>query len=195
MHLLSNNKVLLLLPRTIFFLALIVLCACTAQAQRVRTLNPNDSISADKSSPDSPSHSTLSSPEEEMMARREIKFREKARQENLDRAHEAAQLGAQLHDAYVKNSSLSREDWKKLERLEKLTRRVRSEVGGADDEAAQERETPHQIDDALARIAALSEEMSKGVEKTPRQVISMPLIEKTNELLGVIRFVRNTTTH
>jgi hypothetical protein len=181
-----------MLSRTIFMALLLLLCSLAAQAQTSRPSTPIDSMSADKSSPDSRPN-MVGSPEEEMMARRAIKYAEKERQDNLERAREAAQIGASLHDNFLKNRSLSREDLKKLDRLEKVTRKIRSEAGGSDDEE-ELKDAPQKLDTALERIASVSEAVHKGVENTPRQVVSAEVIERTNELLEIIRYVR-TMSH
>jgi hypothetical protein len=149
-------------------------------------------MSADKSSPDFRRNSTLGSPEEEMLARRALKYAEKERQDNLLRAREAAQLGAELHDSFLKNKSLTREDFKKLDRLEKVTRKIRSQAGGSDDDEDL-KDVPQQLDATLSRIAEVSESVRKGVENTPRQVVSAEVIENTNELLEIIRHLRTLT--
>lgn len=127
-----------------------------------------------------------------MLARRELKFAEKERRDNLERAREAAQLGTEVQNAFLKNQTLSRTEIKKIERLEKLTRRIRDEAGGSDGDVTIEN-PPRQLDSALQRIAELSEVLRQGVEKTPRQVVSALVIERTNELLEIIRFVRAMT--
>lgn len=129
----------------------------------------------------------------EMRARRELKAAEKEHQENLDRAQEAAHLGTELRDAYTNNRSIGREELKKLERLEKLTRRIRSEAGGSDDKDSSVEKAPPQLETAVSRLAEISEEMRKRVEKTPRQVVSASVIERANELLDIITYIRNQT--
>ena len=126
----------------------------------------------------------------EMRARRDIKAAEKDHQNNLDRAREAAQISADLRDAYMNNKSLGRAELKKLERLEKITRHIRSEAGGSDDRDSIIEKPTTQLESALSRLAEVSEEIRKGVEKTPRQVISAPVIEHSNELLDIIAFIR-----
>ncbi|HEY0003561.1 MAG TPA: hypothetical protein VGB17_02030 [Pyrinomonadaceae bacterium] len=170
---------------------LLFLFSGSAFGQSTQLPNPIDRISADKSSPNS-SQTRLGSPEEEMLMRSEIKSREKARTENLQRAREAAQLGVELRDTYIKHKALSREDWKKLERMEKLARRIRSEAGGSGDDETL-KDVPQRLETALERAAEVSEEMRKGVEKTPRQVISMTVIERANELIEIIRLIRAFT--
>ena len=129
-------------------------------------------------------------PEAEMLARREIKAAEKEERENLERAHEAAQLSAEINNAYLKNQSLSRAEFKKLERLGKLTRRIREYAGGTDGEVTIDN-VPHELKTALEKLTEHCEALLKEVEKTPRQVISASVIERTNQLLEIIRYVRS----
>jgi hypothetical protein len=131
----------------------------------------------------------VGSPEEEMLARRDVRVAEKEHQENLERAREAAQLSTEIRDSFLHNKALGRAEEKKLERLEKLTRKIRSEAGGSDGEVTLE-DVPTQMEPALVRMAEVTDKMRKVVEKTPRQVISAATIERANELLEIIRYVR-----
>ena len=76
----------------------------------------------------------MTSIEEEMRAKRAIKFAEKEYQENIERARELADLGSKLGESFKKNECFDREDWKRLDRLEKLTKAIRSAAGGSDSE-------------------------------------------------------------
>lgn len=131
----------------------------------------------------------LGSPAREMRARLEIERAEKLRRENLERAREVAQLGTELRDAFISHKTLDRAEVKKLERLEKLTRRIRSEAGGSDDEEPL-KDAPSGMEVAMTRIAEISAGLRKGVEKTPRLVVSASVIEQANQLLELISFVR-----
>ena len=188
-----------MLLRTLFLLVLVMTLNCVAQAQSRRPIrppqNPNDEISAEKSSPRrNPRRADimLGSPEEEMIVRQDLKAAEKDHQENLERAREATQLGTEIRDAYLSNKALGRDEVKKLERLEKITRKIRSEAGGSDGDVALEN-PPVQIEPALTRLAEISDKLRNGVEKTPRQVISASVIERANELLEIIRYIRTFT--
>jgi len=68
----------------------------------------------------------MTSIEEEMRAKRALKYAEKEYRENIDRAHELADLGSQLGECFKKTQQLDRESFKKLDRLEKLTRAIRN---------------------------------------------------------------------
>jgi mRNA-degrading endonuclease RelE of RelBE toxin-antitoxin system len=80
---------------------------------------------------------------------------------------------------------------KKLERLEKVTRKIRSQAGGSDGDDEDE-QPPAQMDAALKRLSEASTELRKAVEKTPRQVVSATVIERANEILEIVRFLRNS---
>ena len=175
---------------------LAVFFACSAlvgmgQAQ-VPPQNSNDSGSADKNARPGDSKTMTGTPEAEMLARSEIKAAEKEYKENLDRAREAAQLSTEIRDAFSNTKAFSRTEQKKLERLEKITRKLRNGAGGSDAELT-DAEAPSLLEPALARLAELTDKLRKGVEKTPRQVISAAVIERANEVLEIIRAVRSIT--
>lgn len=178
-----------MLFRTLLFLSLLAVGAICVQAQ-TRPGSTSSAMSAADSRPgDSPRVGDLGTPEDEMRARNEIRIAEKERQENLERAREAASLGAEIRDGFLKNKGFSTAEIKKLERLEKLARRIRSRAGGEDDDEPLNN-VPASLEPAVTRLADTSEALSKGVEKTPRMVISTTVIERANELLEIIRFIR-----
>jgi myosin heavy subunit len=127
--------------------------------------------------------------EEEMIKRREIKREEKEYQDNMGRAKEVAELGSQLEEAFERTKTLSRDDARKLDRLEKLTRKIRSEAGGSDeDEPLQD--PPRQLEPAVKKLAEVSQALWKVVEKTPKRVVSANVIEQANVLLELTRYTR-----
>lgn len=185
-----------MLFRTLLLLTFVIGLSCVAQAQSRKPArsvrNPNDAVSAEKATPGPDSNIMVGSPEAEMLARQDVRAAEKDHQENLERAREAAQLSTEIRDAYLHNKAFSRTEQKKLERLEKITRKIRSEAGGSDGEVTIE-DVPTQIEPALTRIAEISEKMRNVVEKTPRQVVSASVIERANELLEIIHYLRTFT--
>jgi len=136
-----------------------------------------------------PDDSPMTTFEEEIRAKREIKIAEKEHQENLNRAKEISEIGKQLKD-FKDNSSFDRDCVKKIERLEKLTKKVRSEAGGDDDEITI---TPRPTDlpSAMKQISEASETLSKDVQNTPRRVVSASVINNANVLLELIRLARS----
>ena len=131
----------------------------------------------------------LTSLEEELHAKRAIKLAEKEHQENLSRAREIGEIGKQLHDSLKNKSSIDREYLKKVDRLEKLTKKVRGDAGGEDEEVNIDKR-PTDISSATTQIAEVSESLSKDVQNTPRQVVSASVIGRANVLLELIKLLR-----
>lgn len=131
----------------------------------------------------------IGSPEEEIIRRAEIKHEEESHKEMVERADEAALIGEQILNAFQKNKSLSKDDFKKLERMEKLARKIRGSTGGSDDEAPLDN-PPEQLEKALARLADVSSQLNKSVQKTSRLVISAAVINSSNELIELIKHIR-----
>ena len=127
--------------------------------------------------------------EEEMRAKRAIKLAEKDHQENLKRANELLQLGKELHETLKGKTTIDRVSMKKIERLEKLTKKIRGEAGGEDEEVNIV-DRPTDISSAVAKIAEASESLSKNVQNTPRQVVSASVIGNANVLLELIKMLR-----
>jgi hypothetical protein len=129
-------------------------------------------------------------PEAEMMHRAEIRREEDSHKEMVERADEAAQLGDQLLSSYRKHNSLTRDDQKRLERLDKLARKIRGGAGGSDDEEKLS-DAPGQVEGAVARLAKLTGDLKESVSKTSRLVISANVIERSNEMIELIRHIRS----
>jgi len=131
----------------------------------------------------------LGSMEEEMRAKRQIKLAEKEYKENVERAREVAELGAELNEAAAEGRSFGQKESKKLERLEKLTKKIRTEAGGSDEDDLLGN-PPGKLQGALSRLAEVSATLCKTVEKTPRQVISAAVIEQANAVLQLTKLAR-----
>jgi hypothetical protein len=137
-----------------------------------------------------PQHSgDFGAPEAEMLRRAEIRREEETHKEMVERADEAAQIGDQLLASYRKNNTLTRDDLKRLEKLEKLARKIRGGAGGSDD-AEELTDPPGQIEGAVTRLAKLSGDLKESVSKTSRLVISANVIQRSNEMIELIRHIR-----
>lgn len=118
-----------------------------------------------------------------------LKEEKKAYEENLARAKEAEKIAADLKTAYEVKDAFTPEEQKKLERLEKLTKRIRNEAGGSDPDNEQ-KDMPSTLESAVSTLADMAEELCQEVKKTPRRVLSLNIIGRANKLIGVIQFVR-----
>jgi len=169
--------------------SLLFACALMVKAQ-TRPQNsptPPETIEKPTSADDK---ANLGSIDEEMRVKQSIKLLEKEYKQNVERAREAATLSIELRDALKTGRAFGREETKKLERLEKLAKKIRDEAGGSDEESLLNN-PPGKLESALSRLADVAESLYKAVEKTPRQVISAAVIEKANVLLKLARLTRN----
>jgi len=167
----------------------VVLClpgALTVSAQSPGAPPPNEPSNAKSEKPEFGSH------EGEMRARMALKEEKKRYDEHLERAREVSQLAAQLLETYKAKQAFGSEDGKKLERLEKLTRRIRNEAGGSETDP-DVKNIPPDMASAVKRVAEMADDLRKLVEKTPRHVMSAAVIDHANALIGVIQYVRNPT--
>lgn len=132
----------------------------------------------------------MGSPEAEMLRRAEIRHEEETHREMVERADEAAQIGDEILASFRKNNALTRDDLKKLERMEKLARKIRGTAGGSDGDKDLS-DPPGVIEGAVKRLAELSGALKKSVSKTSRLVISAAVIERSNEMIDLIRHIRS----
>jgi len=130
--------------------------------------------------------------EEEMRAKRAIHFANKAHKDNLTRARDLAILGASLADAFKEKKHFDRQDFKMLEKAEKLTKSIRDAFGGSTEEELIER-PPTDLADAMSQLAELTDSLKEKVEKTPKRVVSAAVIDEANVLLELIRIVKKMT--
>lgn len=172
-------------------IATLIACSSTVVAQAKQPIEPAvpPASSSGNKSDLSEDKTSLGTMDEEMRARRLIKFAEKEYQENVGRAREVAELGAQLRDSIKEGRSFGRQESKKLERVEKLAKRIRTEAGGSEEDDSIN-DPPGQLDTALSRLADVSASLYKAVEKTPRQVISATVIVQANVVLQLTKIAR-----
>ena len=183
-----NMKWFLIAPAFLFYSAIVF-----AQSSAPRPTppppplpRPVDGTARGGSGQDTPPLTTF---EEEMRAKHAIKLAEREHKENLDRAREIAQLGKELREIFKGKTTIDRNSLKKIERLEKLTKKVRGEAGGEGEEVNIV-DRPADISAAAVKIAETSEALSKNVQNTPRQVVSASVIGEANVLLELIKILR-----
>jgi hypothetical protein len=165
-----------------------VVSFASAAAQQTTQNQKAVSLDADKISGEDASK-PFAGLEEEMRAKRAIKFAEKEYQENLDRARDLSSLGASIVASFKQKKGLDQEDIKKLEKVEKLAKGIRQAAGGSEDDVDMEK-PPTELAAALDMLGDLSKSLKEKVEKTPKHVISAAVIDEANVLLELIRIVR-----
>jgi hypothetical protein len=160
----------------------------TCWSMDAQTTKPVTSpLDSEKSTADDNSH--LNSLDEEMRSKRAIKYAQKEYQDNLDRARNLSFLGTVINASFKEKHYLAQEDFKKLDKAEKLTKHIRNAAGGSEDDVKIEK-PPKDLPSALSMFEELTESLKKKVEKTPKHVVSAAVIDEANVLLELIRIVR-----
>lgn len=163
----------------IFLLALVSLGALSVSAQydassrdgRPRTEELPDSI-------------------KENLAKGRIAQEKKEYEELLQRGDEALKLSEDLEKSFASNNRLSSADFKKLERLEKLVKKIRSDLGGDEDEIVAEEKRPSNLENAFNMLKETTVKLVGELKKSTRYSISVIAIESSNILLKVVKFLR-----
>jgi len=169
--------------------ALFLATVTQAQSSRPNGVPSPDPTSTTPAKTDS-SDTNFGSPENEMRGKLLLKEEKKQYDENVARAREVSQLGSQVQESFAAKKLFNSDDGKKLERLEKLTRKIRNEAGGSESDA-EVKDIPSEVEAAVKRLAAVADELYKLVEKTPRHVVSAAVIDQANKLIGLVQRLRN----
>ena len=128
---------------------------------------------------------------QESLVKQRIDREKKDFAEMLARGEEAVKLGGELEKSFLQNNQLSTDDRKKLDRLEKLVKKIRSELGGGDDEETVViDDKPLSMQNAFQALQNTSIKLAGELKKTTRHTISVVAVESSNLLLKVVRFLR-----
>jgi flagellar biosynthesis/type III secretory pathway protein FliH len=182
--------------QVLLLLITLLILATTGYSQSAQSPLPPPSdpaIIKDVSKDTSKDDPRFGSPEAEMRSKLEIKEEKKKYDEHVARAKEVSQLATQISESYETHKALSSDDGKRLERLEKLTKRIRNDAGGENDAHEDTDEVPSGMEARIKKVSSMAEELQKLVEKTPRNVISAAVIDQANKLLCIIQHVRGTS--
>jgi hypothetical protein len=145
----------------------------------------------DKNNPFTPDEDKKPTSPDEFKTRSEIERAEERQRKLVAAAEELNKLAHEIAKSARNQSllsSLSGEDQKKLGRIEKLAKMVRSNQGGADDEDLDD--PPGNLKAALDRLEQAAFGVQKEMGKVTRHGISISLIERTNEVLALTKFIK-----
>ena len=127
----------------------------------------------------------------ETLAKGRIEREKKDYEELHGRGKEAVKLSDELEKSFSQNNQISADDRKKLDRLEKLVKKIREGIGGKDDDETVEfAERPSSIFSALKTLQSNTIKLVDELQKTSRYSISVVAVESSNLLLKVVSFLR-----
>ena len=129
---------------------------------------------------------------QESLVKQRIDREKKDFAEMLSRGEEAVKLSGELEKSFAENSQLSNEDRKKLDRMEKLVKKIRSELGGGgdDEETVVIDDKPLSMQNAFQALQNTTVKLAGELKKTTRHTVSVVAVESSNLLLKVVHFLR-----
>jgi hypothetical protein len=115
--------------------------------------------------------------------------------EMVDRSQQALKLSQDIQKAFEQQPSLTRADQEKLDELEKLVKKVRSELGGGnsddnDDEDQPQDTSPKTVAEAAKALSTYTAKLVDELKKTSRFSISVVAIQSSNSALKIVRFLK-----
>ncbi len=129
----------------------------------------------------------------ENLAKMCIEQQKKEYAEMLKRGDEALKLSEELEKSFAANNALSGEDRKKLDRLEKLVKKIRSDLGGDDDGKeieTSEDNSPLSTGNAFKVLQENTVILVDELKKSTRYTVSAVAIQSSNMLLKAVKFLR-----
>ncbi|SRR5215204_836075 len=131
----------------------------------------------------------------ETMAKQRIEREKKDYEELLQRSEEAVKLSEELEKSFTDSNKITSEDQKKLDRLEKIVKKIRSELGANDDGEAEigdkeKAENPSNIDSAFKTLQKNAAQLFDEIKKSTRYSVSVVAIQTSNALLKLVKFIR-----
>lgn len=125
----------------------------------------------------------------ENLAKRRIKQEEEDFQELIQRCEEAVQLSEELNQSFEVNKRFSLDDAKKIEKLEKVVKRIRKDLGAADDKDGKA-DNPATLPKTLASIKEKASNILEELKKTGRFAISVIAVESSNTIFQLLKFLK-----
>lgn len=128
---------------------------------------------------------------EETLIKQRIAREKKDFADLLSRSEEAVKISGELEKSFSETKQISGEDRKKLDRLEKIVKKIRNEIGADDDDTSIEVDNkPLSILNALETLRNNTGKLVEELKKSSRHTVSVMAVESSNILLKVVKFLR-----
>ena len=132
---------------------------------------------------------------QETLAKQRIEREKKDYEELLQKSEEAVKLSDELEKSFSNLNQISTDDQKKLDRLEKLVRKIRSELGGEDDgeqdlDEKAKNDKPLTLVSAFKTLQSSASQLFEEIKKSTPYSVSVIAIQTSNALLKLVKFLR-----
>jgi hypothetical protein len=176
--------------RIVFAFALVLVGGIYCSAQNIENPNNRPSVLSRPDEKDEDKPKGLKESIEKLRIERDKKDYEQM----LGRGEEAVKISEQLEKGFAENGRLSEKELGQLATVEKLITKIRSELGGNDDDDENELARAHNsklsLGDAVKTLRNSSVALFDELKKMTRFSISAAAIQSSNAILKVVRFLR-----
>lgn len=172
-----------------FLNLLFALCICAAACVEI-------SAQADASTPSGrPSaidNADLPDTFREGLAKRRIQAEEKEYKDLIQNGEEAFKISEELQKNFEAHKNLTADDSKKIEKLEKVVKKIREDLGAKDDSEVDDEDgvKPSSLKSAISNIKSTTSDLLSELKKTTRHSISVLAVQSSNNLLKLVRFAK-----
>lgn len=125
----------------------------------------------------------------ETMQKMRIEKEKKEYKEMMERGEQALKISEQLERSFSNRGKLTKEDYERITSIEKLTKRIRNELGGDDDDDKTDQPALSE-EEAVKTLRERVANLYDALKKTSRFSISAAAIEGANGVLKIARFFR-----
>jgi membrane-associated HD superfamily phosphohydrolase len=167
------------ITRTTLIISLILLCSVFVSAQ----------IDAETRS-GKPKDEPLPQPLLESMAKSRIEQDKKDHEALIKKGNEAVELSKEIQKSFDKNKKLTSQDISKLKNLEKLLKKVRSELGGEGGDEDEPLDDQKSQANLIRKLQSNTERLFEEIKNTSRYTISAVAINSSNAILSILKFLR-----
>lgn len=126
----------------------------------------------------------------ESLAKSRIEREKKDYEELLQNGDEAVKISEALEKTFSESNKITAEDQKKLDRLEKLAKKIRRELGADDFDDAEDDDKPSSMLNAFRTLQTSTTRLVAELKKTTRYSVSVVAIQSSNAFLKVVKFIR-----
>ncbi len=126
----------------------------------------------------------------ETLAKRRLKEEEKEFQAVIEKGEEAVKISEELATSYAETKKLTSEDQKKLDKLEKIVKKIRQELGAEEDKERTVEDSPSSFSTALDNVKEKTLNLLSELKKRSKYSISVIAVESSNSLWKLVKFLR-----
>lgn len=125
-----------------------------------------------------------------MLYKMQIEKEKKDFQEMLDRGEQVDKLTAEVAKSVEAHGSLTEDDKRRIDDVEKLVKKIRGELGGSDDDDTDADAKPKDVVSGVKYLRDSTTKLVAELKQSSRFTVSAAAIEASNTVLKGARFLR-----